>query len=71
MRTVLTPAEIMAKGITKKDVERLLRNIESRINFYTKQYVKNGYKCSDRIKKAWDSECARWDHMKATLAQWK
>lgn len=71
MHQVLTPAEIAAKGLTRRDVEKLLKSTEGRVNFYCKQYQANGFKCSPAIQKAWDAECAKWDHLKATLAQWQ
>ena len=37
-------------------------------NSYVNQYIRNGNKCSAAFQVAWDAECARWDHLKATLA---
>ena len=68
MNQVLTAAELQAKGITKRDVQRLLKSTETRVNRYFSQYVRNGNKCSAGFQAAWDAECARWDHLKATLA---
>lgn len=68
MSNVLTAAEIKAKGITKRDVQRLLKKSETRVNSYATQYARNGFKCTDGFQAAWDAECARWDHLKATLA---
>jgi hypothetical protein len=67
MNTILTAAEIQAKGITMRDVQRLLKKSETRVNSYATQYARNGFKCSDAFQAAWDAECARWDHFKATL----
>ncbi len=66
--TILTPAALAQKGISKRDVKSLLRRSEARVNSYTRQYARNGFKCSERFRESWDAECARWDHFKATLA---
>ena len=68
MNQVLTTAELQSKGNTKQQVRSMLKKIETRVNFYVKQYVRNGNRCSATIQAAWDAECARWDHLKATLA---
>ena len=67
MSQVFTAAELQAKGITSRDVQRLLKKTETRVNSYVSQYIRNGNKCSASFKSAWDAECARWDHIKATL----
>lgn len=69
MSKVLTKAELAAKGFTRKDVARLFRGSERRCNSYLSQFIANGNKCSAKFQAAWDSESARWDHLKATLAQ--
>jgi hypothetical protein len=68
MNQVLTTAELQSKGITKQQVQAMFKKSETRVNFYAKQYLRNGNKCSAPIQAAWDAECARWDHLKATLA---
>lgn len=68
MNQVFTAAELQAKGITRRDVQRLLAKTETRVNSYVNQYIRNGNKCSAAFQVAWDAECARWDHLKATLA---
>lgn len=68
MNQVFTATELQAKGITRRDVQRLLKNTETRVNSYVNQYIRNGNKCSAGFQAAWDAECARWDHLKATLA---
>ena len=68
MNQVFTATELQAKGITRRDVQRLLKSTETRVNSYAKQYTQNGSKCSAGFQAAWDAECARWDHLKATLA---
>ena len=35
-----------------------------------KQYAQNGFKCSESFQRSWDIECAKWDHLKTTLAAW-
>ena len=69
MNQVFTAAELQAKGITRHDVVRMLKRIETRVNSYVKQYISNGNKCSAEFRTAWDAECARWDHIKTTLEQ--
>lgn len=66
--TVLTTEQIKAKGITAADVRRMVRGSEARCNSYLRQVMRNGGKCSAEFQRAWDAECARWDHAKATLA---
>ena len=68
MNQIFTTAELQAKGITRRDVQRLLKSTETRVNSYVTQYIRNGNKCSTGFQAAWDAECARWDHLKATLA---
>lgn len=60
--------ELVEKGLNKKAISKMLKSSETRVNFYVKQYLKLGF-VSPTIKKAWDKECAKWDHLKATLAQ--
>jgi len=67
MYQVFTQNELEAKGIAKRDVEKLLKSTETRIKSYVKQYAKNGNVCSPGFKKSWDAECRRWDHLKSTL----
>ena len=64
---VMSPEENAKKGIYKRDIEAMLRHCESRVNSYVSQYARNGFKCSSRFQSAWDADCARWDHLKATL----
>lgn len=68
MSQVFTAAELQSKGITRRDVQRLLAKSETRVNSYATQYLRNGNKCSASFRAAWDAECARWDHLKTTLA---
>ena len=70
MNTVFTAQELIAKGFTKKQVSAMLKKCETRVNFYVKQYIANGNKCSVQIQKSWDAECARFDHLKSTLSAW-
>lgn len=69
MNTLFTKDELAAKGFCRKEVSRMLRSCEARCNSYLNQFVSNGSKCSAKFQAAWDAECARWDHLKATLAQ--
>lgn len=71
MFQLFTKEQLAAKGINKNDVKKMLKKCETRVNFYAKQYVANGNKCSERIEKAWNLECARFDHYKITLAQFE
>ena len=63
-----TAAELQRKGIDRRDVQRLMKQSESRIARYSAQYAHNGCRCSAGFQAAWDAECARWDHLRATLA---
>lgn len=67
---ILTRAELIAKGFKRNDVVRLMKKSETRVNFYMNQHIKNGNYSSPNIQQAWDAECARWDHFKATLQSW-
>jgi hypothetical protein len=69
MYQIFTKVELAAKGFGRKEVARMLRSCETRCNSYLNQFVANGSKCSAKFQAAWDAECARWDHLKATLAQ--
>lgn len=64
MFEILTPAQLAAKGIYKKDVIRLLKNQEKLVTWY----VNNDNNTASHTNK-WDAACQRWDHMKATLNQ--
>ena len=68
MNQLFSATELKAKGITKRDVQRLMKSSESRVSCYVKQFAANGCKCSASFQAAWDAECARWDHFKATLS---
>lgn len=68
MNQLFTAEQLAAKGITKRHVQSMLRRCETRVNSYVKQYTQNGHQCSAGFQAAWDAECARWDHLKATLA---
>lgn len=68
MNQLFTAAELLAKGITTKQIRAALKSSESRVNFYARQYQRSDCTCSAPIRAAWNAECARWDHLKATLA---
>lgn len=68
--TTLTAAEQQAKGFSRLDVARLCKKSETRVRAYVAQYVRNGNKCSADFQAAWDAECARWDHLRASLSEW-
>ena len=68
MMQVFSPAELLAKGITRRDIQRMLKRSESRVSAYVKTYTRNGRKCSPDFQQKWGAECARWDHLRATLA---
>ena len=70
MNQVFTPAELAAKGFSRSDVQRMMKKTETRVNSYAKQYAQNGFKCSESFQRSWDIECAKWDHLKTTLAAW-
>ena len=69
MNQVFTKDELAAKGFGRKEVARMLRSCETRCNTYLARFIGNGRKCDAKFQAAWDAECARWDHLKATLAQ--
>jgi hypothetical protein len=69
MFELFTKEQLVAKGFNKNDVKKMLKKCETKVNFYAKQYVANGNKCSESIEKAWNLECARFDHYKLTLSQ--
>lgn len=69
MNQVFTKDELAVKGFGRKEVARMSRICETRCNSYVRQFIANGSKCSAKFQTAWDAECARWDHLKATLAQ--
>lgn len=65
---VLTPAELAAKGIKRRDVERMLRSHEREVNWHIARYISQGHQVSPAQQAKWDAACARWDHCKATLS---
>lgn len=69
MNQVFKKDELAAKGFGRKEVARMFRSCETRCNTYLARFVANGRKCDAKFQSAWDAECARWDHLKATLAQ--
>lgn len=62
---VLTAGELAAKGITKRDVEAMLRRAEKRCNWFAKKHIHSGVSTKEQAE--WDAACARWDHLKATV----
>ena len=69
MNQVFTTEQLLAKGITAKQMRVALRQCEARVNAYVQQYLANGMQCSAGMQSGWDAECARHDHLKATLAR--
>ena len=67
MYQVLTAAELQAKGITKRQVAAMLARAEKLCNWHAKRHaVQGGYTAAEHAE--WDAACAKWDHLKATLA---
>lgn len=64
--TVLSATELHAKGITKRQVAGMLRRAEARCNWFAARHAANGG-VSTAEQAEWDADCARWDHLKATL----
>lgn len=64
---VLTPAELAAKGLTRRDVARMLKKAETLANWHAARYVAQGHRVSPAQQAEWDAACAKWDHFKATL----
>jgi len=65
--TIYTAEQLKAKGITTADARKYLKGCESRCNSFSRQFVRNGFKCSAGFQKSWDAANAAWDHAKATL----
>lgn len=68
MIQTLTAQEIAAKGITKKDIAGMLRRAERLVNWHVTRYTGCGGRISEGQQKEWDAACARWDHIKETMA---
>lgn len=64
---VFTPAELAAKGIKKSDVTRILARTEKLCKWHAKRHQLNG--TTQAQQKEWDAACAKWDHLKVTIAQ--
>lgn len=64
--TVLSANELRDKGITKSQVAGMLRRAEARCNWFSARYAATG-SVSVKEQTEWDTACARWDHIKATL----
>lgn len=63
---VLSATELHAKGITKRQVAGMLRRTEARCNWFAARHAANGsVSATEQVE--WDTDCARWDHLKATL----
>lgn len=67
MFVILSKEQLIERGINASDVRRQLKKTENRCNFYQRKFVAAGFRCDEAMQKAWDQECARWDHLKATL----
>ena len=66
MKNVLfSPAELVVKGITRRDVARMLSRAEKLCDWHAKRHTLNGTSPSQQTE--WDNACARWDHLKTTL----
>lgn len=66
MYQVLTAAELQAKGITKRQVAGMLARAEKLCNWHLKRHMLQG--TTEAQQAEWDTACAKWDHLKATLA---
>jgi hypothetical protein len=64
---VFTPAELTANGIKKSDVARMLARTEKLCTWHAKRHQVQG--TTSAQQKEWDSACAKWDHLKATISQ--
>ena len=60
----MTPEQLAAKGIYKKDLIRLLAKHEKLVNWYA-----NNDNGTELHRKQWDLSCQHWDETKATLRQ--
>ena len=70
MHQLFTPAELSSKGLRKDDIVRMLRRSKRRVDACVKEHLRNGGQCGAAFHAQWDAECARWDHLKATLMQY-
>ena len=66
MYQVLTAAELQAKGITQRQVAGMLARAEKLCNWHLKRHMLQGSTAAQQAE--WDAACARWDHLKATMA---
>lgn len=66
MYRVLTAAELKAKGITRRQVAGMLARAEKLCKWHLKRHMLKG--TTEAQQAEWDAACARWDHLKATLA---
>lgn len=66
MHQVLTAAELQTKGITKRQVSGMLARAEKLCNWHLTRHTQQGSSAAQQAE--WDAACAKWDHLKATLA---
>lgn len=64
---IFTPESLAAKGFKKIDIKRALVRSESRCNAWMERATAMGKNFPAEWQRLWDAECARWDHLKATL----
>lgn len=65
MHIVLTRSELEQKGITRRDVARMLARAEKLCNWHAKRHTLHG--TTPAQGREWDAACARWDHLKAIM----
>lgn len=66
MHQVLTAAELHAKGISKDQVLTMLGRVEKLCAWHLHRHQLRGTTAAEEAE--WDAACAKWDHLKATLA---
>lgn len=66
MYQVMTASELRNKGITKRHIADMLARAEKLCNWHAKRHMLHG--TADAQQAEWDAACAKWDHLKATLA---
>lgn len=68
IHNLYTKEELQAKGINRNDIVRMIKVSERECNYFFKLCLARSL--SSKEEKQWDNANSRWDHFKATLANW-
>lgn len=68
IHTLYSKEELQAKGIKRSDVVRVMKMAERQCNYFFK--LIRIRELSEKELKEWNAATSRWDHFKATLANW-